>query len=92
MHGWSWLDVGGAIEGAEDFWPKTLVNAGSIQWKTKKVFEGEIKSLFLDTSHLRCLVGIQREVLNRQLVIGRIWSQSRDLGWRNEFVSHWDSR
>lgn len=31
---------------------------------------------------------LQREILNRQLMIRRLWIRSRDLDWRSKFVSN----
>lgn len=33
-------------------------------------------------------IRLQREILNRQLMIRRFWIQSRDLDWRSKFVSN----
>lgn len=56
--------------------------------RKQHVPEGGIKSLVLNMLHVRCLSDVQMEILDQQLVIGRVWTQSSDLGWRNELVSH----
>lgn len=33
-------------------------------------------------------IRLQREILNRQLMIRRLWIRSRDLDWRSKFVSN----
>lgn len=55
--------------------------------RKEQVFEGRIKNSVLNVLHLRYLLSIQRDILKRQLIIRRIWIQSRDPGWGNKFVS-----
>ena len=87
---WSWLDVWVAVVGTGCFWPERLVvNSGSVQWKTRSKFLKEKSGVwFLWCNIWEAYMASRRRLLNRQLVIQRLWIPSRDLGWRRKPMSY----
>lgn len=52
----------------------------TVEDRKEQVFEGGIQNLFLNMVDLRCLSGIQWEVLNRQLGLDSEETWAREIG------------